>query len=138
MRANMTTLNAMINKGIKNEVPDNVLQNCTADDKVLIENLLLLAQAELESLQLASSTVNKCDKKTIVQCPFAGTDCRLSISAMQSIQNYSPARVFDVSARMTQGIFYLCFEVGDANARISCTELEVIRVAKKKRLLFKC
>lgn len=138
MHTNMTTLNAMINKGIKNEVPETVLQNCGADDRVLVENLLLLAQAELESLQLASATVCKNDKKTVVQCPFAGTDCRLSLSAMQSMQNYSPARVFDVSARMAQGIFYLCFEIGDANARISCTELEVVRVAKKKRLLFKC
>ena len=138
MHASMTTLNAMINKGINNEVPESVLQNCGADDKVLVENLLLLAQAELESLQLAGATVCKSDKKTVIQCPFAGTNCRLSLAAMQSIQNYSPARVFDVSARMTQGIFYLYFEIGDASTRISCTELEVIRVAKKKRLLFKC
>ena len=87
MHTNMTTLNAMINKGIKNEVPETVLQNCGADDRVLVENLLLLAQAELESLQLASATVCKNDKKTVVQCPFAGTDCRLSLSAMQSMQN---------------------------------------------------
>ena len=50
MHTNMTTLNAMINKGIKNEVPETVLQNCGADDRVLVENLLLLAQAELETV----------------------------------------------------------------------------------------
>jgi hypothetical protein len=53
---------------------------------------------------------------------------------MRALQAYSPARIADVRAHMENGVLFLCIDVTDANARISTTELEIVRVCKKKRL----
>ena len=51
------SLHAMLHKDMHNEVPDSVLNHCIDSDKVLVENLLRLAQAELSILNLASTTI---------------------------------------------------------------------------------
>ena len=51
------SLHAMLHKDMQNEVPDSVRNHCSESDKVLVENLLRLAQAELSVLNLASTTI---------------------------------------------------------------------------------
>jgi hypothetical protein len=43
------SLHAMLHKDMHNEVPDSVRNHCIDSDKVLVENLLRLAQAELSN-----------------------------------------------------------------------------------------
>ena len=132
----MSSLTAMIQKGMQNEVPQNVLEQCPPEDKVLIENILLLAQTELEALNLAGTTITCRDSKVFIKCALAGNDARISLSAMRNIQNFSPARIVEVRAQVLANTLYLYLDIADANTRITCSELEVIRVRKRKRVLF--
>ena len=132
----MSSLTAMIQKGIQNEVPEKVLEQCPESERTLIENILLLAQAELETLNLSGTTIAMDGHKISVKCGLAGGESRIALSSMRTIQNYSPARIVDVKAQLSQGILYLCIDVADGKTRISCTELEVVRVCKRKRFIF--
>ena len=132
----MSSLTAMIQKGIQNEVPQSVLEQCPVDDKVLIENILLLAQTELEVLNLASTTITSETGRVLVNCALAGSEAKISLAAMRNIQNFSPARILDVKAQLAANTLYLHLEITDANTRLTCVELDVLRVRKRKRVFF--
>ena len=132
----MNSLTAMIQKGVQNEVPQTVLEQCPVEDKVLIENILLLAQAELEILNLASTTISSEAGKVFVKCALAGPESKVTLNSMRNIQNYSPARIVDIKAQLLTNTLYLCLDIADSNTRIACAELEVIRVRKRKRISF--
>ena len=133
MAGQQMSLNGMLQKGLQNEVPASVLEQCAAHDQALIENILLLAQVELETLNLASTLITVKNGRTSIKCALAGTDARVGLACMRALQAYSPARVADVRAHMENGVLFLCIDVTDANARISTTELEIVRAYKKKR-----
>jgi hypothetical protein len=51
------SLNLMLQRELKNEVPDSVLRQVPEVDRILVENVLRVAQAELVVLNLASTTI---------------------------------------------------------------------------------
>ena len=95
----MTSLTSILQKGIQNEVPSNILDQCSNEDRVLVENILLIAQAELATLNLPSTTIGILNNKTIISCTLVGADARIGLESMRAIQAYSPARILDVSNR---------------------------------------
>ena len=130
------SLHAMLHKDINDEVPHSVLNTCADSDKVLVENLLRLAQAELSVLNLASTTVVAEGKKTVVRCALTGPTPSVSLSNMRALQAYSPARVLEVRTALQEGSMILVFEISDSSVRMSTTELEIVRITKRHRSLF--
>ena len=129
------SLHAMLHKDMQNEVPDSVLNHCTESDKVLVENLLRLAQAELSVLNLASTTIVTEGKKTVVCCALTGPTASVSLSNMRALQANSPARVVEVCVALQEGSMMLVFDVCDSSLRMSTTELEIVRITKRHRTL---
>ena len=106
------SLHAMLQKDMHNDVPEAVLQKCADADKILVENLLRLAQTELLVLNLAS----------------------VSLSSMRALQAYSPARVGEVRTIMQEGSMLLVLDVCDSSVRMGTTELEIVRITKRHRV----
>jgi hypothetical protein len=131
----MTSLNSMLQKELHNEVPDAILRQCPEADRMLVENLLRVAQAELVLLNLASTTVAVEGRKIVLKCTLTGPTPAVSLSSMRSLQAYSPARVLEVRTALADGSLLLVIELSDATSRITATELEIVRVTKKRRLV---
>ena len=85
-------LHAMLQKDIHNQVPEAVLKHC-AEDRVLVENLLHLAQTELLVLNLASTTIVHEQQKLVIHCCLTGPAPSVCLTSMRALQAYSPARV---------------------------------------------
>ena len=130
-RENMS-LHAMLHQDIHNQVPENVLKHC-GDDKVLVENLLRLAQAELNVLNLASTTIVQESNKLVIRCCVTGPSPSISLTSMRALQAYSPARVCEVRSTLHEGSMQLVFDVCDASVRMGTTELEIVRITKRHR-----
>ena len=87
------SLNAMLQRKIQNEVPDSVLRNqCPAENRVLIEHLLRLAQAELVVLNLASTTIAVKCRKILIRSVLKGPCPSVLLTCMRGLQAYSSAR----------------------------------------------
>lgn len=129
------SLNSMLQRELKNEVPDAVLQQCPEADRVLAENVLRVAQAELVVLNLASTTVCVEGRKITLKCMITGPSPSVSLSSMRNLQAYSPARVLDLRTMLHEGHMFLLIDLSDSLTRISTTELEVVRVIKKRRMV---
>ena len=52
---------------------------------------------------------------------------------MRSVHSYSPARVRDVRAMLSENRLLLVIDVHDANSRVTASEIEVVRLTKKRR-----
>lgn len=129
----VSSLGVLLNKDCQNEVPASVLAQVPLSDRVLVENILLVAQAELEILNLASTTVVESGGLLRISCTCAGPSPVVSLCNMRTMQSYSPARVRDVRAVLSDNRLQLVIEVHDANTRVTVSELEVVRVTKKRR-----
>lgn len=129
------SLQEMLQKDMHNEVPESALTTCADSDKVLVENLLRLAQAELCILNLASTTIVIEGKKIVVRCALTGPTPSVSLSNMRALQNYSPARVAEVRVVMHEGSANLVLDVCDCTAKMTTTELEIVRISKRRRML---
>ena len=129
------SLGAMLQKDSKNEVPESVLAQLPPEDSVLVENILLVAQAELEILNLASTTVVASESIVRVSCALAGPSPLVALSNMRCVQAYSPARVRDVRAVLQENRLLLVIDVHDRNARVTASEIDVVRLVKRRRML---
>ena len=125
------SLGAMLQKDSKNEVPESVLAQLPPEDRVLVENILLVAQAELEILNLASTTVVASESIVRVSCALAGPSPLVALSNMRCVQAYSPARVRDVRAVLQENRLLLVIDVHDRNARVTASEIDVVRLVKR-------
>ena len=132
LRENMS-LSAMLHKDMHNEVPEAVLKDC-GDDKVLVENLLRLAQAELLVLNLPSTTIVQEQNKLVIRCCFTGPAPSVCLTSMRALQAYSPARVGEVRIVLQEGSMHLVIDVCDPSVRMGATELEIVRIVKRHRL----
>lgn len=129
------SLGALIHKDFNNEVPESALAQLAPEDRVLIENILLVAQAELEILNLPSTTVVTSDGLVRVSCALAGPSPIVSLSTMRSVQAYSPARVRDLRAVLQDNRLVLVIDVHDRLARVTASEVDVVRVVKRRRIV---
>jgi hypothetical protein len=131
----MASLNSMLQKELNNEVPDAVLRQCPEADRLLVENVLRLAQAELVVLNLASTTVAIDGRRIVLKCALTGPAPAVSLSSMRSLQAYSPARILEIRVAMHDTSMQLVIDISDATSRISTSELEIVRITKKRRLI---
>ena len=129
------SLNSMLQKQLHNAVPEEVLRQCPEADRTLVENILRLAQAELVVLNLASTIVLIEGRKIILKCTLTGPTPTLSLSSMRSLQSYSPARVLEVKAMGHDGSLLLVIEISDGTCRVSVSELEIVRICKKRSMM---
>jgi hypothetical protein len=95
---------------IHNEVPEAVLKHC-GDDKVLVENVLRLAQTELLVLNLPSTTIVQEQQKLVIRCCLTGPASSVCLTSMRALQAYSPARVGEVRIVLHEGSMLLVIEV---------------------------
>jgi hypothetical protein len=70
-----------------------------------------------------------------VSCALAGPSPLVALSNMRCVQAYSPARVRDVRAVLQENRLLLVIDVHDRNARVTASEIDVVRLVKRRRML---
>jgi hypothetical protein len=86
-------------------------------------------------LNLASTTVVASESIVRVSCALAGPSPLVALSNMRCVQAYSPARVRDVRAVLQENRLLLIIDVHDRNARVTASEIDVVRLVKRRRML---
>ena len=128
------SLGAMLQQGVNNTVPDSVLEQCPEADRMLCENVLMVAQAEIEVLNLASTVFAVNGSTITMTCTVQGQEPSVSFSQLRSIQSYSPARVRDTTIGLHGNTLVLKIVIADSTTRVTASDTEIIRVVRKRRL----
>jgi len=113
-----------------------VLSLCSEDDTILVENVLYLALEIIPTISINLCTARKEDDVYFISIPFCCTGVVVTLQQLQQIQNYSPARIRDVSVCIQNNgsdrPHALKLEICDGTSRIACTQYDVIRIKKRK------
>lgn len=128
------SLGAMLQQGVNNTVPDSVLEQCPESDRMLCENVLMVAQAEIEVLNLASTVFTVVGSTISMTCTVQGQEASVSLSQLRAIQAYSPARVRDITVVLHGSTLVLKILIADSTTRVTASDTEIIRVVRKRRL----
>lgn len=129
------SLSAILEKNVVNTVPDALLEKCDKDDRTVVENVLLVAQAAIESLNLSSASVTLKNKSIHLYVPICGTNVSVSLHDLQCIQTSCPARVADLKVQCQVNQCLLVVVITDGTSKIQTDQIEVVRIAKKRRFV---
>lgn len=119
---------------LRTRVPANVLNVCSEADRVVVENIIILAQELIPLLDVTACSVDKKHLHYRVHIPVSA-QTRIGLRELRAIEAYSPARVTAVSVQTGGAVGALCIDINDQHCPISCTELDVVRICKRRRFL---
>lgn len=134
------SLGAMLAQNNKKlTVPENILSQCSLEDKVVVENILLVMAELIPNANVAATVLSKTKGKYKLSTPLA-VPLSLTLSQMRALQTYNPARLTEVSLKIeerpTDSQSHACFvvlEVADQSTPITVQEIEVMRMSKRSR-----
>ena len=135
-------LAAALARNTRPVVPENIISNCQQEDRVVVENILLVASETVPCANLTATTLVKANGKYKLCVPLAAPHL-VTLSQLRAIQTYNPARVAEVSFKTDRAekpdggdgaqLSALVIEVADQATPISVSEIEVMRVCKRRR-----
>ena len=118
---------------LRPKLPEGVLRACLEADRVVVDNLALVALEFVPLLNLPMATLVKRDLTYELRLPITAESSRVSLADMRSIQAHAPARVADVFLVHEADSFELCISVCNETSLVRFTELDVIRMNKRSR-----
>jgi hypothetical protein len=120
-------------------IPEPVLSLCSEEDRVVVENVMYLSLEIIPTLSINLSTARKDNDVYFISIPFCHTGVIVTLNQLQQIQNYSPARVRDVTVCIHNDgnesnvrANALKLEICDGTTRIACTQYDLIRIKKRR------
>ena len=126
-------LNTVLLSVIRPKIPESVFVPCLASDRQLVENILLVAQELNPNLDVTQSVLTKNGTMYIVLIPSSSASDMVSLSELRDIQNYAPGRISDIHVLYRNDTLTLKVSIRDETSPMTCTQLDIIRVCKRKR-----
>ncbi len=126
-------LNTVLHSVIRPKIPESVFVPCLASDRQLVENILLVAQELNPNLDVTQSVLTKNGTMYIVLIPSSSASDMVSLSELRDIQNYAPGRISDIHVLYRNDTLTLKVSIRDETSPMTCTQLDIIRVCKRKR-----
>jgi hypothetical protein len=111
------------------QVPAQVLTQCSPDDRVVVENICVVAQELIPSLNLAQTSIAMDRNMYQLSVPCATA----TLANLRAVQTYNPARVHDIHLSVRDGALTIRFDICNEKAPLACSEFEVIRTTKRSR-----
>jgi hypothetical protein len=127
------SLNAALNIARRARVPENVLAQCRQADRMVVENILSVAQEEIPTLDITRSTLTHEGGAYHVCVPSAKPRDKIRLRELMNIQGYNPGRIQDIEVVYFNDVLTLRFLVYDEAAPITTSQLDIVRICKKTR-----
>ena len=91
------------------KIPAETLEACLMDDRVIVENIALVAQEQIPTLNISLCTLTResSTSKYNLTMPCCGTTPAIKLKELRAIQTYNPARVSDIRLFLNEVTFYL-------------------------------
>ena len=118
---------------LRPKLPDGVLRACLEADRVVVDNIALVALEFVPVLNLSLATLLKRDSTYELRLPITADSCRVSLAELRGIQAHAPARVADVFLEHEADSLALCVAICNEASLVRFTELDMIRLHKRAR-----
>ena len=127
------SLNSVLQNVMRTKVPENVLSQCKNGDRQVVENILIVAQETIPTLDITKTTLLHEGGSYHISMPSVNPRDKLSLREMMNIQAYSPARIQDIHIIQHNGVLVMHILVYDEASPITTSQLDIIRLCKKTK-----
>jgi hypothetical protein len=124
-------LASILHTVLRSKVPETVLAKCSAADRVVLENILIIAQEMVPLLDISMCSVQVHEQTYQVTIPMTSS-AYISLRDLRSIESYSPARISALDIHCSEHGCALRVSVTDEHVPISTSELDIVRLTKKR------
>jgi hypothetical protein len=118
----------------RDTLPDHIMSSVSEDDRMVVEQIMLVAQAAFLGLNISAASVQVDNGKYLVTTPFEGKRTTVALADLRAIANYNPARIADIRVLLseTHGP-RLRIDICNEATRMPCSQLDILRVAKRSK-----
>lgn len=128
------SLTSALQKNVRSTPPDNVVQSCEEGDRCVVENILKVLQEFVPLASISRTTMNKKLNGYLFTVPCS---LPLTLSQLQNIQAYNPARISEISVQKNDKQDVIVLDVLQEAARLQVSDIQVItQVRKRTRFMF--
>jgi len=114
-------------------LPEAVLQTCLEADKVVVDNIALVALEFVPGLNIPLATMRKHADTYELSIPITMDHFSIALADLRGIQAHAPARIAGVSLARELNDYALRISVCSETNLVRFTELDVIRLHKRAR-----
>jgi len=114
-------------------LPEAVLLGCLEADKVVVDNIVLVALEFVPALNIPLTTMRKQGDTYHLSIPVTMDRFAVSLEDLRGIQSHAPARIASVALARDGDDFALRVSVCSENNLVRFTELDIVRLNKRAR-----
>jgi len=127
------SLGSMLHQVIRPKIPETVFAPCLPGDRLLVENILMVGQEVIPTLNVTCSVVSKTGSTYKILVPSSTDRDVISLHSLQDIQAYCPGRIQNVYVIYRNDTLNLEIDIQDETTPITSTQLDIVRMSKKRR-----
>ena len=127
------SLNSVLQTSRRARVPANVLAQCREADQTVVENILVVLQEEIPTLDITHSALTHTGGVYQIAVPSVKPQDKVRLRQLLNIQAYNPARIQDIEVVFRNDVLVLCVAVYDEATPITTSQLDIMRICKKTK-----
>ena len=127
------SLHSALTSTSRQKVPDSILAVCLPNDRIVLENILSVIQQIFPTASAAMAVITKINKAYKVVVPVQ--DLQVSMSDLKTLEAYSPSRLSEITISVVNANCHLTLNINDETAPLKVSEVEIVRVRKRVRIL---
>ena len=127
------SLNHVLQNVMRTKVPENVLSQCKTGDRQVVENILVITQETIPTLDITKSSLLHEGGAYHISVPSVNPRDKLRLREMMNIQAYSPARIQEIHIIQHNGVLVMHILIHDEASPITTSQLDIIRLCKKTK-----
>lgn len=127
------SLNSVLQAACRAKVPENVLAQCRDADRTVVENILVVLQEEIPTLDITHSALTHTGGVYQIAVPSVKPHDKVRLRQLLNIQAYNPARIQDIEVAFRNDVLVLRVSVYDEAAPIMTSQLDIMRICKKTK-----
>lgn len=127
------SLNSVLQSTRRPRVPENVLAQCRETDRIVVENILVLMQEEIPTLDITRSALTHTGSVYQVAVPSVKPQDKVRLRQLLNIQAFNPGRIQDIEISFRNDVLVLLLAVYDEAAPITTSQLDIMRICKKTK-----
>lgn len=127
------SLNTVLQTVMRAKVPENVLAQCKAADRNVVENILIVAQETIPTVNITQASLVHERGTYHITLPSVHPHDRVKLRELVNIQAYSPARIEDIHVLQKNDVLTLHIIILDETTPITTSQLDIVRLCKRTR-----
>ena len=127
------SLGSMLNNVIRPKICESVFNPCLPGDRMLVENILMVAQEICPALNVTTTSINKKGLSYTAMIPLATASEAIGLHHLRDIQAFCPGRIQNIYVIFRNETMNIQIEIQDETAPITSTQLDIVRISRKRQ-----